>query len=154
MEAGFREISTTRIMLHQAVATRLGLHITDHKCVGILAEFGPLSAGKLAELTGLTTGAITGVLNRLEEAGYAKRILNPEDRRNVRVEPRNLTKFHERMEQLLVPLTSKMRSLSSKYSTGELELVLDFMKASVAISREETERLQSKRSVKRSKGKS
>jgi DNA-binding MarR family transcriptional regulator len=119
-----------------------------------LAEFGPLSAGKLAELTGLTTGAITGVLNRLEKAGYAKRVLNPEDRRNVRVEPRNLTKFHERTEKLLGPLRSKMRSLSSKYSTGELELVLDFMKASVAISREETERLQSKRSVKMSKGKS
>lgn len=139
---GFREISTTDIMLHHAVATKLGLYITDHKCVGMLAEFGPLSAGKLAQLTGLTTGAITGVLNRLEKAGYAKRVLNPEDRRNVRVEPRNLAKFNDRMKQLLGPLRSKMHSLSSKYRTEELELVLEFMKSSVAISREEIERLQ------------
>ncbi len=154
MEKEFREISTTGVMLHQAVATKLGLHITDHKCIGILAELGPISAGKLAEVTGLTTGAITGVLNRLEKAGYAKRVPNPDDRRNIRVEPRNLARFNDRMEDLLGPLRTLMRSLSSKYSTGELELFLDFMKASVAISRAETARLQSTGSVKSSKAKS
>lgn len=143
LEKGFREVSTTGVMLHEAVADQLGLYITDHKCVGMLCEFGPLSAGELAALTGLTTGAITGVLNRLEGAGYARRVRNPEDRRNIRVEGRNLARFNERMGQLLGPLREKMRILSSRYSSEQLALVLEFMNASVAISREETKRIQS-----------
>jgi DNA-binding MarR family transcriptional regulator len=143
LERGFREASTTGVMLHQAVADHLGLHLTDHKCMGMLCELGPLSAGDLARLTGLTTGAITGVLNRLERAGYAKRVPNPKDRRNIRVEPRNVAQFARRMEGLLGPLRERMRALSSKYSSRELALILDFMKASVAISRDETARLQS-----------
>jgi DNA-binding MarR family transcriptional regulator len=129
-------------MLHQAVSERLGLNITDHKCMGMLCELGPLSAGRLAELTGLTTGAITGVLNRLERAGYARRIRNPKDRRNVNVEARNVARFYRRMEALLGPLGKKMRALSSKYGPAELTLVRDFMKEAIAISREETRRLR------------
>lgn len=87
LENGFREVSTAGIKLHLVMAQRLGLNITDHKCMGLLCEFGPLSAGTLAELTGFITGAITGVLNRLERAGYARRIRNPKNRRNVTVEP-------------------------------------------------------------------
>jgi DNA-binding MarR family transcriptional regulator len=143
LEKGFREVSATGIVLHQAVADRLGLHLTDHKCLGMLCEMGPLSAGKLAELTGLTTGAITGVINRLERAGYAKRVPNPQDRRNINVAARNVSKFAARMEGLLGPLREKMRALLSRYSIEELTLILDFMKASVAISRAEAERLQS-----------
>lgn len=144
LEKGFRDVSGTGVMLHQAVADHLGLHLTDHKCMGLLCERGPLSAGDFAKLTGLTTGAITGMLNRLERAGYAKRVHNPDDRRNIRVEPQNVAKFHQRMERLLGPLRGRMRALSSKYNSEELALVLDFIKASVAISREETARLQSR----------
>jgi DNA-binding MarR family transcriptional regulator len=143
LEKGFREVSATGIMLHQAVADNLDLHLTDHKCMGMLCEMGPLSAGKLAELTGLTTGAITGVINRLEQAGYAKRVPNPQDRRNINVEARNVAKFSARMEGLLGPLREKMRALLSGYGAEELRLILDFLKASVAISRAEAERLQS-----------
>jgi DNA-binding MarR family transcriptional regulator len=143
LEKGFREVSATGIMLHQAVADSLSLHLTDHKCMGMLCEMGPLSAGKLAELTGLTTGAITGVINRLEQAGYAKRVPNPQDRRNINVKARNVAKFSARMEGLLGPLREKMRVLLSGYSAEELTLILDFLKASVAISRAETQRLQS-----------
>lgn len=129
-------------MLHTAVAERLGLNITDHKCMGMLCEMGPLSAGRLAELTGLTTGAITGVLDRLEKAGYARRTRNPEDKRNVNVEAVNVTAFYERMEDLLGPLRRRMQALSSKYKTEELALILEFITRSVAISREETMRLR------------
>jgi DNA-binding MarR family transcriptional regulator len=143
LEKGFREVSATGIVLHQAVADSLGLHLTDHKCMGMLCEMGPLSAGKLSELTGLTTGAITGVINRLERAGYAKRAPNPQDRRNINVVARNVAKFDARIEGLLGPLREKMRALASRYSAEELTLILDFIKASVAVSRAEAERLQS-----------
>ena len=143
LERGFRDSSTAGIMLHQAVAERLGLNITDHKCMGMLCELGPLSAGKLAELTGLTTGAITGVLNRLERAGYARRIRNPKDRRNVNVAPQHVAEFHGKMEALLGPLGKRMRSMSAKYSAGELALFRDFLREAIAISREETRRIRS-----------
>jgi DNA-binding MarR family transcriptional regulator len=143
LERGFRDTSTAGIMLHQVVAGRLGLHITDHKCMGMLCELGPLSAGRLAELTGLTTGAITGVLNRLERAGYARRIRNPKDRRNVNVEARNVARFYRRMEALLGPLGKRMRTMSARYSPAELALFRDFINEAIAITRDETLRLRS-----------
>lgn len=66
-----RETTTVTILFHQAIADRLGMNITDHKCAGILARSGPITAGELARRTGLTTGAITGVIDRLERAGFA-----------------------------------------------------------------------------------
>jgi DNA-binding MarR family transcriptional regulator len=143
LEKGFRDASTVGVMLHQTVAERLGLHITDHKCMGMLCELGPLSAGRLAELTGLTTGAITSVLNRLERHGYARRVRNPKDKRNINVEALNVVEFNERMEGLFGPLRKRMRALSSKYSTEEMALIDGFIKSAVAISRGETARLRS-----------
>src|SRR5690349_15820511 len=76
-----RRLSTATIMFHQAVADRLGLNLTDHKCVDLLLLNGPLTAGELASLTALTTGAITAALDRLERGGFVKREDDPEDRR-------------------------------------------------------------------------
>ena len=61
----FREMSTETIMFHQTVADVLGLHITDHKGLDLIYQYGPMPAGRLAELTGLTTGAVTGIIDRL-----------------------------------------------------------------------------------------
>jgi DNA-binding MarR family transcriptional regulator len=143
LEQGFRDASTAGVMLHQTVADRLDLHITDHKCMGMLCELGPLSAGRLAQLTGLTTGAITSVLNRLEQHGYARRVRNPQDKRNINVEAVNVAEFSERMEALFGPLRKKMRALSSRYSTEELALIDGFIKSAVTISRTEAVRLRS-----------
>ena len=83
----FREISTETIMFHQAVADMLGLYITDHKCLDLIYRFGAMPAGRIAELTGLTTGAVTGIIDRLEKAGYVRRTNDPNDRRRTIVEP-------------------------------------------------------------------
>src|SRR5579862_3079248 len=84
---GFRQLSAATILFHQAVADRLGMNITDHKCADILARTGPITAGELARRTGLTTGAITGVIDRLEKAGFVRRVRDENDRRRVIVEP-------------------------------------------------------------------
>src|SRR5262245_4409010 len=83
----FRQLSTATILFHQAIADRLGLNVTDHKCADILLRTGPVTAGELARQTGLTTGAITGVIDRLEKAGFVRRIRDADDRRRVIVEP-------------------------------------------------------------------
>src|SRR6266852_1771624 len=83
----FREMSAATIMFHQAIADRLGMNITDHKCADILSRTGPITAGELAQRTGLTTGAITGVIDRLEKAGFVCRAKDPSDRRRVILSP-------------------------------------------------------------------
>src|SRR6516225_8343013 len=74
-----RDVGTAAIMFHQAVADRLGLNPTDHKCLDLVHRAGGATAGDLAEWTGLTTGAITGLIDRLERAGFVRREDHPGD---------------------------------------------------------------------------
>jgi DNA-binding MarR family transcriptional regulator len=80
-----RSTDISTFFIH-AVAAKAGLHSTDLKVLSLLTRLGPLSAGRIAELTGLTTGAITFMLDRLEEVGYARRVRHPKDRRIVLIE--------------------------------------------------------------------
>ncbi len=137
----FEELAGATIMFHQVVADRLGMNVTDHKCAGILWREGPLAAGALAERTGLTTGAITGVIDRLEKAGYVRRTRDPEDRRRVIVEP-----IHKRIEQRMVPLFTSMAraaaQLCAPYSAEELRFILDFTRRAAQMGLDETTRLR------------
>jgi DNA-binding MarR family transcriptional regulator len=75
------------VLFNQAIADRLGINPTDLQCFNMLQETGPVAAGRLAEETGLTTGAVTGVIDRLERAGYAWRERDPNDKRRVILHP-------------------------------------------------------------------
>ncbi len=136
-----RETSTVTILFHQAIADRLGMNVTDHKCAGILARSGPITAGELARRTGLTTGAITGVIDRLEQAGFARRARDSADRRRVIIEP-----DPKRIERRIVPLFDSMARaaarLYERYSAQELTLILDFAVRSRAVAEEETRKLR------------
>ena len=82
-----REQSALTVMFHTKVAERMGLSATDEKCIDLaMRAEGPLTAGRLAELSGLSTGAVTGVIDRLERAGFVRRVRDPHDRRKVLVE--------------------------------------------------------------------
>jgi DNA-binding MarR family transcriptional regulator len=142
MLAAGRQMSTSAIMLHQAVADRLGLHPTDHKCADLLCMNGPMTAGELAERTGLTTGAITGVIDRLEAAGYVRREADPADRRRVvvRVIPKRL----RRVGRLFEPLAAAMVELCARYTDRELATILDFMTQSREVTHRVTVRLRGK----------
>ncbi|MGH2460296.1 MAG: MarR family winged helix-turn-helix transcriptional regulator, partial [Chloroflexota bacterium] len=72
-----RELSTAVVLFHEAIAERLGMSATEWKCLDVLGRAGPITARELAEQTGLTTGAITGLVDRLERAGYVRRVPNP-----------------------------------------------------------------------------
>src|SRR5437762_8821506 len=78
-----RDLATAVIAFHEAGARRLGMTAAERKCAGMIAEFGKCTPKQLAETTGLSTGAITGIVDRLVRAGYAKREPNPKDRRSV-----------------------------------------------------------------------
>jgi DNA-binding MarR family transcriptional regulator len=126
-----REMSTETIMFHQAVADELCLHITDHKCLDIIHHYGAMPAGRLAELTGLTTGAVTGIIDRLEQAGYVRRANDPKDRRRTIVEPSRDKKLERKLEVIFIPLHERMHNLLSSYSDSELSFLLDVLTKSL-----------------------
>ena len=139
----FREMSTETIMFHQAVADVLGLYITDHKCLDLLYRFGAMPAGKLTELTGLTTGAVTGIIDRLEEAAYVRRTDDPKDRRRTIVEPIRNKKLERKIEVIFSPLHERMYKLLSSYSDGELAFLHDATTEFIDQTREESKKLRS-----------
>jgi DNA-binding MarR family transcriptional regulator len=139
----FREMSTETILFHQAVADLLGLHITDHKCLDFIYRFGAMPAGRLAELTGLTTGAVTGIIDRLEEAGYVRRGNDPQDRRRTIVEPIRNKKLERKLELIFTPLRERMHKILSSYSDSELAFLFDATTEMIEQTREESKKLRS-----------
>ncbi|CAA9581392.1 MAG: Transcriptional regulator, MarR family, partial [uncultured Thermomicrobiales bacterium] len=87
LEEESRKSTLDGVYFFQAVAERSGMNLTDLQCVAILSSTGPITAGQLAETMRLTTGAVTGVVNRLERAGYVRREKDPTDGRRVVIEP-------------------------------------------------------------------
>ncbi len=139
LQRELRTMSTRTVMLSQAVAGRLGLSPTDLETMEILSA-GPVTAGRLAELTGLTTGAITGVVDRLERAGYVRRERDADDRRRVIV--RLLPERARRLERMFEPVARAMADLHGRYSDAELALFLDYVRRANAIGHEQTARIE------------
>ena len=109
----------------EAIAHAVGINRTDMRCLDILAQEGGATAGRLAALMGLTTGAITTVLDRLEAAGFARRERDVNDRRRVRVA---LTeKAEAELMPFYVPLQEMSERLYARYTDEQLELLLGFL---------------------------
>ncbi|MFD3538229.1 MarR family winged helix-turn-helix transcriptional regulator [Streptomyces sp. NPDC058662] len=120
------------IVAQQEMAHRLGLNVTDLTCLGHILGAGdaPLAAGRLAELVDLTTGAVTGVLNRLERAGYARRVPDPADRRRVRVvaEPAAAA----RVVAVYQPFYDRLGALFADYTAEEIAVIADWFERAAA----------------------
>jgi DNA-binding MarR family transcriptional regulator len=140
LETG-REMSAATVMFHSAVAERAGLSATEHKAMDILSRAVPLSAGELAAHTGLTTGAVTGLIDRLEAAGFVRRARDPEDRRKVIVEP-ILETLHELIGPIFVEMGKSMVELYASYGESERQLLLDYQQRMTDLLREETLKLR------------
>jgi DNA-binding MarR family transcriptional regulator len=110
----------------EQVAKKLKLSRTDMRCLDLIDRLGPISAGRLAEETGLTTGAVTFILDRLEEAGMVTRRRDTEDRRRVWVEI--VPEAQERLKDLHQPVAEEMREVAQRFKADELATVRDFMR--------------------------
>jgi len=122
-----REVSGQGVLYSQLVAGRLGINSTDLECLDYVMR-APVTPGALAEITGLTTGAITGVIDRLERAGFVYRDRDPEDRRKVYV--RALPAVEERIVPLFEPMERSAMGVLSRFDDDQLALILDFMTSS------------------------
>lgn len=135
-----RAVGNARDALDQAVADRLQINLTDLRCMDILQQRGTATAGQLAGANGLSTGAVTTMLDRLERAGFVRRVRDPVDRRRVYVE---LTDASQRVcGELFGPLGDDARTLFARYDEDELVLLRDFMRRDHALQDEHAARIR------------
>ena len=114
---------------------------TDLRCLNIIENSRGLPAGELAVQAGLTPGAVTGVIDRLENAGYARRASDPADRRRVRLEV--TPEFYTAAEQIWGPLAADWQSmLSSRFTTDELRQITRFLEATNELGRRHMDRIR------------
>ncbi len=135
-----RQLTNQNGLYTDAVAARLGLNRTDLDCLSILHLTGSATAGELAEVTGLTTGAITGVIDRLVQIGYVQREADPADRRRVIV--RAVPASGRPVGELFAPMHQAIERLYDRYSDEELAVLLDLNERLLPVMQEETARLR------------
>jgi DNA-binding MarR family transcriptional regulator len=124
-------------------AQRLGVNETDLHCLNIIENAGGVTAGELAAESGLTTGAVTGVIDRLERKGFARRVSDPADRRRVKVE---VTKsFYSRAERIWGPVAADWASSLERFSGEQLDGFDQFLRTTNQITRRHLDRLREMR---------
>lgn len=136
-----RSSSTQTVFLHQALAQTVGLNATDTKCIDLILRGPPegITAGTLSDLTGLTTGAITHIIDRLEKRGFVKRARDTCDRRKV---------FVQVLLESLKPMTPRYEAVGKafmqvveKYTDEQLQLICDYLTATSEVSQRELARI-------------
>ncbi|MCR8656752.1 MarR family winged helix-turn-helix transcriptional regulator [Paenibacillus endoradicis] len=121
-----RGLGSRTVLYQQSVAASLGLYNNDFLSVDILHEKGPVTAGELSRLTGLTTGSVTALIDRLEKSGFVRRQYDPNDRRKVIIVPMYENK--EEVSNMYLSLHTAMVKLALSYSNEELELINQFLR--------------------------
>ncbi len=136
-----RQMSTQTVLFHQAIAEKAGLAGTDHKYLDLLFQHGAMTAGKLAELTGLTTGAVTGLIDRLEKQGLVRRERSDEDRRKVLVvleRAETMKRLGPAFEQMLKGL----EKLYTDFSDQDLQVIKRYLHNTIAFYQEQIDYLK------------
>lgn len=119
----------------------MGMSSAEWKCLGFLERHGALPAGRLAEMSGFTTGAVTGIVDRLERAGYVRSERHPEDRRSMIVRPLRLAAVKRKVRPIFTSLGSAMAAVRRGYTKAELAAIDDYLERVTRVLQEETARL-------------
>jgi len=137
LETIMRQASGLAVVYSGVVADRLGISSKDLECLDVIVLKGRVTAGELATATGLTTGAITGLIDRLEKAGLARRERDEQDRRKVFV--RALPRVETDVMPLYASLQARMQKLMAELSDKDIERLLTFYSAARDVLRSEIE---------------
>ncbi|MDQ7961013.1 MarR family transcriptional regulator [Flavobacterium lindanitolerans] len=138
-----RQYSDASIFMHEAIARKAGLAGSDHKYLGLILQHKELTAGELSKLTGLTTGAVTGLIDRLEKKKLLKRKFSRDDRRKVIIVPdkENAMKL---LQPLFVELQQKTTALIASFSSSEMESIKRYFSEATAIMKKVTDSMNLK----------
>jgi DNA-binding Lrp family transcriptional regulator len=134
------ELSTAVVLFHEAVAQRLGLSAVDHKALGLISRAGALTAGELAQRTGLSPGAVTGLVDRLEAAGHVRRTRDPADRRRVVITPVSAPGRPD-LSGIFAELGAAMAAFAGDYDAHQARAIEDYLVKTIAVLQEQTRRL-------------
>lgn len=138
-----QKYSYTSIQMHETVARKAGLSGTDHKYLGFLIQKGQMTAGELSNLTGLTTGAVTGLIDRFEKKKLVKRRFAEDDRRKVIIEP-NTKNIMALLEPLYKEFRNKSEKLIASFSNKEVKVLEAYFSKAIEIMSETTNKLNDK----------
>jgi DNA-binding MarR family transcriptional regulator len=131
----YQSFSFASIQMHEAIGRKAGLSGTDHKYLGFLLQKGQMTAGELAVLCGLTTGAITGMIDRFETKGLVQRQPSPDDRRKVIIVP-DKTRIMNLLSPLYKSHQEAVDKIISTYTEAELKPIERFLTELIAIMNE------------------
>jgi|SRR5690554_727538 len=138
-----RQYSDASIFMHEAIARKAGLSGTDHKYLGFILQHKELTAGDISKLTGLTTGAVTGLIDRLEKKKLLKRQFTKDDRRKVIIIP-NAENSMKLLQPIFSELQQKTADLIASFSEKEIEIIERYFTEATAIMNETTDNLNNK----------
>lgn len=127
-----QQYAYTSIQMHETIGRKAGLSGTDHKYLGFLIVKGEMTAGELSNLTGLTTGAVTGLIDRFEKKKLVKRQPAADDRRKVIIKP-NIEKIMALFEPLYREFRSETEKLAASFSNEEIRVIESYLAGSVEI---------------------
>jgi len=137
----YRAATNADAALDARAAERLGISVTDLQCLNVVERGGGVTAGRLATESGLTTGAVTSVVDRLEKAGYARRVRDTADRRKVNVEV--TPAFYARAEDIWGPVAADWeRELTARFSAEQLTAISDFLDQAGELAARHAERIR------------
>ena len=140
LDETLRKVGAQSVLISDLVATRVGLNSTDLECLDLLYLAGVTTAGTLARHTGLTSGATTAVIDRLEHAGFVRRRRDTSDRRCVLVEV--VPSSAGRIQPLYALLASRLAQLNKRYEERELAVVVDYLSRALDVGAEHVAWLQ------------
>jgi DNA-binding MarR family transcriptional regulator len=135
-----RDMGATNDLFDQAAAERLGVNRTDLRVLDMLERNGPMTPSRLAELNDLGRPAMTTVIDRLENARYARRVADPSDRRRVLVEITPLAR--RRAMEIFGPFAELSHDGFGGYTTKELELISSFLDRSIELTESHLTRIR------------
>lgn len=135
-----RAYSDASIFMHEAIARKAGLSSTDHKYLGLILQYESITAGEISKLTGLTTGAVTGLIDRLEKKELLKRQFIKEDRRKVMIIP-NTENSMKLLGPIFEELQQKTMKLVSTFSKKEIETIERYFREATLLMKETTDHL-------------
>ncbi|TPD69792.1 MarR family winged helix-turn-helix transcriptional regulator [Flavobacterium microcysteis] len=138
-----RQYSDASIFMHEAIARKAGLAGSDHKYLGLILQHKELTAGELSKSTGLTSGAVTGLIDRLEKKKLLKRKFTKDDRRKVIIVP-NEENAMKLLQPLFVELQQKTTALIASFSPSEMEAIKRYFSEATVIMKEVTGSMNSK----------
>ncbi|MDB5178785.1 MAG: transcriptional regulator [Patescibacteria group bacterium] len=117
---------TLTVLFTHAIAQHIGLSAAEFEFCDVLQCRGRMPAGQLAKALGLSTGGVTGMVDRLEKAGLVRRVADPNDRRRVIVEPIERGDYKKTIGELYGPLSQAFEDLMASYSDAEIATILDY----------------------------